>query len=191
MHSESQNFLLDGITFNDYLPMDWEVLAALPGEGEQYRYHRANEELLQNLLLRDETASRENDEPEIVSGHEQFKRLETRLDLLLSLVTEMMANNSSLPAQQTVTLGAHGLCVQTGEDVSTGLEKGALLKIQLYPDPHFPRPLILCTRLVDVQVHGFTVSFCPLEECLQDQLDKYIFRQHRRAIALARKSENS
>ncbi len=186
MHSKSHNSLLDGITFNDYLPIDWEVLTALPSEGEQYRYHRANEELLQNLLLRNETVSQEGDEAEVVNGHEQFNRLEARLDLLLSLVTEMMTNNSHLPTQHVVTFGAYGLCVQAEDDVAS-LENDTLLKIRLYPDPNFPRPLILCARLVDVQAQGFTVNFCPLEESLQDQLDKYIFRQHRRAIALARK----
>ncbi len=187
MYSKSHNSLLDGITFNDYLPMDWEVLAALPSEGEQHRHHRANEELLHNLLLRDEAISQESDEAEVVSGHEQFKRLETRLDLLLSLITEMMTNNSHLPTQHAVTLGAHGLCVQIVDNVIVSLEDGTLLKIRLYPDPHFPRPLILYAQLVDVQAQSFTVNFCPLEERLQDQLDKYIFRQHRRAIALARK----
>jgi len=187
MHSESKNSLLDGITFNDCLPMDWEVLAALPSEGEQYRDHRANEKLLKNLLLKDEVTSQEGDEAEVVSGHEQFERLEARLDLLLNLVTEMMINNRRLPTQRAVTFGAHGLCVQSGGDAVASLENDSLLKVRLYPDPHFPHPLILYAQLVDVQVQSFTVNFCPLEERLQDQLDKYIFRQHRRAIALARK----
>ncbi|MCF6338438.1 MAG: PilZ domain-containing protein [Gammaproteobacteria bacterium] len=187
MHSKSHNSLLDGITFTDYLPVDWEVLATLPSEGEQHRQHRANEELLKNLLLRDEAISQEGDEAEVVSGHEQFKRLETRLDLLLSLVTEMMTNNSHLPMQHAVTLGAYGLCVQIEDNATANLEHGTLLKIRLYLDPHFPRPLILYAQLVDIQTQSFTVNFCPLEECLQDQLDKYIFRQHRRAVALARK----
>ncbi|HHI93305.1 MAG TPA: hypothetical protein ENK04_07315 [Gammaproteobacteria bacterium] len=191
MHTESANSLLEGITFNDYLPMDWEVLPGFPSEGEQYRHHRANEELLQNLLLKDEASAQEGDEVDVTSGHEQFKRLETRLDLLLSLVTEMMASNVSLPMRYAVTLGTRGLCVQTGGEVITCFKKEMLLKVQLYLDPHFPRPLALYTRLVDVQAQSFTVSFYPLEERLQDQLDKYIFRQHRRAIALARRSGNS
>lgn len=191
MHTESQTPLLEGITFNDYLPMDWEVLTSLPGAGEQHRFSRANEELLQNLLLTDEARCQEGEEADAISGHEPLKRLETRLDLLLSLVTEMMVNNSRFPAQYAVTFGAHGLCVQVGDDVVASLERSMLLKIRLYPDPHFPRPLILYTRLVDVQEKNFTVHFFSLEERLQDSLDKYIFRQHRRAIALARKSKHS
>ena len=191
MHTESLNSLLDGITFDDYLPIDWGVLSELPSEGEQRRHHRASEELLQNLLLRDEASSQEGDEVEVVSGCESFKRLETRLDLLLNLVTEMMANNANLPAQHAVILGAHSLCVQTERDAVAGFKKDVLLKVQIYLDPNFPRPLTLYTRLIDVQVKSFIVNFYPLEERLQDQLDKYVFRQHRRAIALARRNENS
>jgi len=192
MHTESLNSLLDGITFDDYLPIDWEVLSELPSEGEQHRHHRASEELLQNLLLRDEASSQESEEVEVAGGgYESFKRLETRLDLLLNLLTEMMASNANLPAQHAVILGAHGLCVQTERDAVACLKKDVLLKIRIYLDPNFPRPLTLYTRLIDVQAKSFIVNFYPLEERLQDQLDKYVFRQHRRAIALARKNENS
>ena len=81
--------------------------------------------------------------------------------------------------------------MQTQSDVSESLKKDALLKIQLFLDPEFPRPLTLCAKLIDVQPQNFTVSFGPLEERLQDLLDKYVFRQHRRAIASSRKSESS
>ncbi len=191
MLNEFQDALLGNIAFNDNLPISWEALPTPLSVGEQHRYQRANEELLQNLLLRDESPSQDDDELEITSGHEHFKRLETRLDLLLSLVTEMMTAEGKLPSVKAVKIGARGLNVQIPEDASTALKNVAFLKIQLYLDPQFPRPLTLCAQLVDTQPLNFTVSFTPLEEQLQDLLDKYVFRQHRRAIALARRSENS
>lgn len=193
MHSDPQNTLLGNIAFNDNLPVSWEPLPALPTEGEQHRFQRENEELLQNFLLRDEAPSQGDDDLESISGHEHFQRLETRLDLLLSLVTEMMTADGKLPPAKSVMIGAHGLRVHASEAeiADTDLEKAVLLKIQLYLDPQFPRPLTLCAKLVDLQPQSFTVSFSPLEERLQDLLDKYVFRQHRRAIALARRRENS
>lgn len=189
MHIEPQDSPLENIAFSDNLPMDWEVLSVLPSDGERHRYQRANEELLQNLLLLDE-APQETEESDLVGDHEHFKRLETRLDLLLSLVTEMMTADGKLPPPKAVTLGARGLCVEIPEGVCDTLQKNALLKIRLYLNPQFPRPLTLCCQLVDTQPQSLTVSFNPLEERLQDLLDKYVFRQHRRAIALARRSEN-
>lgn len=190
MHSEAKNSPLENISFNDHLPVNWEVITALPSEGEQHRHNRANEELLQSLLLRDD-APQDAEETDADSSHEHFKRLETRLDLLLSLVTEMMTADGKLPLSRSVALSAQGLCVQTQNEIGGSFKNEALLKIELYLDPQFPRPLTLCAQLLDIQVQNFTVSFSPLEERLQDLLDKYVFRQHRRAIALARKSEYS
>jgi hypothetical protein len=191
MHSEPQNSPLENIRFTDRLPVAWSTLAALPSEGEQHRDQRANEELLQSLLLRD-GVPQDAEEADAAGEHEHFKRLEARLDLLLSLVMEMMTSNGKLPSSYEVMLSARGLCVQIPSGVGNdGLKKDALLKIQLFLDPRFPRPLTLGAQVVDVQPQNFTVSFSPLEECLQDLLDKYVFRQHRRAIALARRSEIS
>jgi len=190
MRSEEKNSPLENISFNDSLPVSWEVLVEPLSEGEQHRYNRANEELLQSLLLRDE-APQDAEETDADSGHEHFKRLEARLDLLLSLVTELMTADGKRPSCKTVALSARGLHVQIPAESAISFKKEALLKIQLYLDPQFPRPLTLCAQIVDTQPQSFTVSFSPLEERLQDLLDKYVFRQHRRAIALARRSENS
>jgi len=181
---------LKNISFEDNLPITWELLTDLPSEGELHRAQRDNEALLHSLLLRDEIPQ-DIEDADVLSGHEPFKRLETRLDLLLSLVTEMMTASGKLPPSHAINLSAGGFCVQTQTGDAVDFTDNALLQVRLYLDPQFPRPLNLCVQLVDVQLGNFTVRFCPLEGRLQDLLDKYIFRQHRRAVALARKSENS
>jgi hypothetical protein len=191
MSREPQETVLDNISFADQLPIEWVRVPELPSAGEMQRVYCANEEILQNLLLRDDAVSLDTDEGEEESAHEHFKRLETRLDLLLSLMTEMMSRNGSLPPQRTVTISGRGLCVHFQDDVSVDVSKGALLKIDLYLDPQFPRPVTLYAQVVDVQARAFTVGYCPFEARMQDLLDKYVFRQHRRAIALARRSEKS
>ncbi len=169
MSIESLTSLLDGITYTDSLPVDWEVLSELPGESEQNRHNRANEELLQNLLLRDESLP-DSDEVEEGSGQESLKRIETKLDLLLSLMTEMMTANGNLPQKHTLTLGAHGLCVHIREEDVSLMKKGLLLRIRLYLDSQFPRPLDLYGHLVDVQADSFTLTYCSLGVRLQDLL---------------------
>jgi hypothetical protein len=190
MSREPQHTLLENISFTDNLPIKWSVLAQLPSDGEMQRHYRDDEELLQNVLLSADVLSQDGDEEESDSAQEHFKRLEARLDLLLSLVTEMMSRNGNLPPAQAVTISGQGLCVQSGEAADNGINQQSLLKIELYLDPQFPRPLTLYAQPVDVQAHEFTVKFSPMESQLQDLLDKYVFRQHRRAIALARRSEN-
>lgn len=190
MSREPQNTLLENISFTDNLPIKWSVLPQLPSDGEIQRHYRDDEELLQNVLLNADFVSQDGDEEELDNAHEHFQRLEARLDLLLSLVTEMMSGNGNLPPPQAVTISGQGLRVQSGDAAECDINQDTLLKVDLYLDPQFPRPLTLYAYPVDVQEHEFTVKFSPLESHLQDLLDKYVFRQHRRAIALARKSEN-
>ena len=180
---------MEGITYNDRLPVAWEILPGSQSGGERHRLDRANEELLQNLLLLDE-ASQDTEDQEEGRGLEHFKRLEAKVDLLLSLVAEMMTSNGGLPERRVLSLGTHGLCVHAEAGKLEPLKAGTLLRIRLYLDPQFPRPLDLCGYLTAVHADSFTVSYCPLEDALQGLLDKYVFRQHRRAIALARRREN-
>lgn len=187
MNSEAQSPQLEGITYGDRLPLTWELLPGPPSEGERHRLNRANEELLQNLLLLDE-ATQDIEEKEEGGGQEHIKRLEAKLDLLLSLVSEMMTTNGAQPEQYALTLGTRGLCVHTEKGIAQ--KEGALLRIRLYLNPQFPRPLDICGYLTAVQADGFTVTYCPFEESLQSLMDKYVFRQHRRAVALARRREN-
>ena len=191
MSTSASESPLQGITYTDTLPIAWEQLAELPSEGELQRYYRNNEELLQNLLFRDDALSHDSEKEDEDSALEHFKRLESRLDLLTSLVSEMLSQNGQLPPRHTVTLSGQGLSVQTDQTDLTAENRAPLLKISLYLDPHFPRPLTLFGQSSEVQPEIFIVRFKPVEGRLQDLLDKYLFRQHRRAIALSRRSENS
>lgn len=188
MNPQTQHSLMEGISYSDRLPVTWEILSGLPSDGECHRLNRANEELLQHLLLLDE-APQDTEEKEEGGGQEHIIRLEAKIDLLLGLVTEMMAGNGNLPERHDVTLGAHGIIVQGGPVEVKALKVGMPLRVRLYLAPQFPRPLELFGNVAATQGEDFTVTYNPLEEGLQSLLDKYVFRQHRRAIAMARRRE--
>lgn len=188
MTAESPDSPLQGISYRDQLPVTWQLLTALPSEGEQHRLDRANEELLHALLVRDEV-HQENEDLEEGAGLEHYRRLEAKLDLLLGLVTEMLAARGGLPAAHDLTLGTKGLCIHVAAEEMSDLKEGNLLRIQLYLDVQLPRPLQIFGVLTAVEVDSFTVSFYPLQERVQDLLDKFVFRQHRRAIALRKRAE--
>lgn len=190
MKTESSIPLLEGINYSDNLPIEWEILSELPSQGEIQRNNNTNEELLQNLLLHDE-ASQDVEEIEKGAAQEHFKRLETKLDLLLSLVAEMIAERRRLPREHLLSLAASGLRVSTQADELTRLSDGDLLRLRIYLDPQIPRPFDICGHIVAVQASGFVLRFCQLEPHLQDLLDKWVFRHHRRAIASSRLSSHS
>ena len=187
MSSDAQAPYVEGISYRDKLPIDWVVVAGLPSAGEQHRLDRANEALLQQLLLKDELHLQEHEDVDEGGYREHLLRLEAKLDLLVGLVTEMVAVNGNLPSRHDLVLGTHGLCVfQPGEHPSS-LKEGVLLRIRLYLDTHFPHPLELFATLVNTQMDSFSVELCPVEAHLQDLLDKFVFRQHRRDIAFRKR----
>jgi hypothetical protein len=188
MSDESQTSLLEGVTYRDNLPIDWEVVSALPGEGEQHRLNHSNEDLLQTLLILDEPYQDTEDEGE-GPGHGHLRHLEAKLDLVLSLVGEMLAAAVVLPKPHPMQIGAQGLCLTTGGEGI--VQVGNLLKMKLYLDSKIPRPLQLYAHVRAVDEGGFTLEYIPLEPVLQDLLDKYVFRQHRRAIASSRHTQKT
>lgn len=177
---------LDGITYKDRLPISWQRSSMLPSESEQHRIDRDNQELLEALLVLAEPAQDSEDEQE--SGdHNHLRRLDAKLNLLMSLVRELLAAAVTLPDEQMLQLGVHGLCID--EVSATDLQNvqvESLLKIRLFLDPKFPRPLILFAHVSRVDKGSIILTYTPLAVVVQDLLDKHVFRYHRRAIALKR-----
>lgn len=188
MSTEPQTSLLQGVTYRDNLPIDWEVVSSLPCDGERHRLDRGNEDLLQTLLILDEPFQ-EGEEEGDGPGHGHLRYLEAKLDLLLSLVGEMLAAAVALPQAQPLQIGAQGLRVQVAD--KGAVQVGNLLKIRLFLDDKIPRPVQLYGQVQAVQSDGFTLRYTPLEPALQDLLDRYVFRQHRRAIALSRQAQKT
>jgi hypothetical protein len=176
---------LEGISYSDRLPIDWELVAAMPSEGELHRLQRSNEGILQTLLILDEPFLDE-EEGEVPT---HLRRLEAKVDLLVSLMGEMLATAVAMPSPHPVQISAQALAVE-----STGakrVEAGNLLKIRLFLDSNIPRPLQLYGQVRAVQGESFILDYAPVEMALQDLLDKFVFRQHRRAIALSRHTQKS
>jgi hypothetical protein len=178
---------LEGITYTDNLPLAWEQISDMPGDGELNRINRDNEDLLQALLILTEPLS-EHEEEDEGPGSENLKRVEAKLNLMLGLLGEILLANYLLPDTWAVQVGTRGFSVH--DKKGSDLSNDSLLKIKLYLDPKFPRPLLLYGRVQDVHDDGFALKYLPLEARLQDLLDKYVFRQHRRAVALSRRREN-
>lgn len=177
---------IEGITYEDRLPVSWEVSYSLPSDSEQHRFDTNNHELLDALLILGEATQDAEDEAEGV-GHGDLRRLDVKLNLLMSLVRELLAAAVTLPKEQPILLGVKGLSI-SGADTA-GMQVGQLLKIRLFLDPNFPRPFVFFARVTVVANDAFSVAHCPLSEAIQDLFDKYVFRHHRRAIAMNRQRD--
>ncbi len=169
-----------GVHFQAELPVAWEPLPAPPAE--QVSGSQANEELLGNLLILDEAVA----DPEEDAQQEHWRRVEAKLDLMLSLLGEVLAGQCGLPAARPVRLGGGVLCVDGISDQPLPAA-GDWLRVQLYLMPGIPRPLVVVAEVLPSETpKRLLLRLTGLPETTRDLLERFVFRQHRRAIAQAR-----
>ena len=111
------------------------------------------------------------------------------------MVGKLLGESSELPASETVLLGESALqFTANNAQIGNELIKGALLSIELFLSPRFPSPLKLFTQIEVLQRHETTSTvlgqLIGIDDKVLDLIGKFIFREHRRAIAHAKhKSE--
>ena len=119
--------------------------------------------------------------------HGDLHRIEQRLDLILSLVGQLLAQQTNPPAAQTVLLGMAGVCWQ--ENSPPPPAEQLLIELFLHPRTN---PLCLKATVAEVlnsNNHMYcVVRFAKVEQTLHELMEKWIFRQHRLAVAQARRS---
>ena len=169
-----------GVHFQAKLPVAWEPLP--PDAAGQVSGNLANEELLGSLLVLDEAIA----DPEEDAQQEHWRRVEAKLDLMLSLLGEMLAGQQGLPAARPMCLGGEVLCIDGISDQPLPAA-GDWLRLQLYLMPSIPRPLVVAAEVLSTETpNRLLLRLTGLSETTQDLLERFVFRQHRRTIAQAR-----
>ena len=176
--------LADGLVFEDALPLCWEVVDDLPDAAHLARLNEADEALLRVISALEEYRPEPGEEHAEVA--QELARLDFKLSLVLDLVGQLLSRQLTLPESLPVRLGARGLEWPAADPP----RPGAHLIVSLYLHPGYPRPLELPGVVAGVDplpVGGrVRLAFRGLGEPVEDWLEKFIFRHHRRSIAHAR-----
>ncbi len=171
-----------GVHFQAELPIAWEPLPGPPAAAGEASVQLANEDLLGNLLVLDEAVA----DAEEDAQQEHWRRVEAKLDLVLSLLGEMLARQQGLPTARRVCLGGEVLCID-GADNQPLPAPGAWLRLRVYLMPSIPRPLVVAAEVLPSETpKRLLLRLAGLPESTRDLLERFVFRQHRRAIAQAR-----
>ncbi len=183
--SDTANLLGTGLLYEDRLPLHWQLTEAAVVEGGASHVDEANAEFLRIMAALEEHPPEPTEErPEI--AHE-MRRLESKVDLLLSMVSRLLARQRPLPDAVPLRLSATGIEWLS----SPAPAKGKYVLLDLYLSRDFPLPLLLTGRVAQVTEEGVskrvTVIFEGLGGTVRDWLDKIVFRQHRRRIAHSRR----
>jgi len=171
-----------GVSFQAELPIEWEPLVTAPGLDELAGVDARNRELLSALLLCDEAASEVEEEAQ----GEHWHRLDAKLDLVLSLLGELLLQQRGMPPARRLRLAGEWLAIEAcpGEELPA---IGERLRLRLYLSPRIPRPLDLLARVSEKDETGLVrLQFDAIADATRDLLERHVFRQHRRAVALAR-----
>ena len=178
MHHQTPDSFGTGLVLEDRLPLRWRVAEA-PSVAPPLQL--SNEETLRVILSLDEHHVEASDEnPEF--AHE-VQRLETKINLILELVSQVLARQLQLPESLPVRLSAQEIEWET----ATAPAVGSAVLIEAYVCPRYPRPLFLPATVKDSSSGRVRAVFDELGAPVQDLLEKLIFRHHRRLIAAARR----
>jgi hypothetical protein len=180
-----ESFLGDGLIFEEALPVVWTP--APPPEGLALaRLNADNHQLLGAEASLDEVRVHEALKDESPALIQELQRLEYKVNILLRLTAELALRNSGLPPAQRVRMTSHALEWFAAQAPAVGTS--GLLAV--YINPALPQPVKLSCVVAGERIHEsqriVQLRFSGLSDAVVEQLDKLIFRHHRRLVAGAR-----
>lgn len=187
------NFL-EGIFYEDSVPLEWRFLSSLPTPTEQLHLTHKNCQVLQALLSMDSMIHESDDEVD-PSTHE-LVRLDNKLNLLLGMVGKLLAQTLQMPDPVTVCIGASAMQFElSAEQVDIlAAHPGQAVMLEIYFNSQLPEVVNLCAELsVKSDTHAVAVALAKyrdMEPKVLELLEKYIFRQHRRSIAQSKNAHS-
>jgi hypothetical protein len=178
-------FLGDGLIFEDVLPVLWTA-GPLPEGSTLARLNSDNHQLLGAEASLDEVRVHEALKDESPALVHELQRLEYKVNILLRLTAELAVRNSGLPPAQRVRLTSRAL-----EWFGAGTPAvGATGLLAVYINSSLPQavkiPCAVAGEHSEDKVRVAHMRFCGLSEAVTEQLEKLIFRHHRRLVAGAR-----
>ena len=182
---ENNDSFFQGLYYESNISLVWQIVGGLPADNELVTINEDNSRFLKALAALSEGAPDAGEElPQTAA---ELQRLDLKLNLLLEIVGELLANQRTLPAPTKVRLGHTGI-EWLSEDCPPS---GAHVCIEVYLRSELPSPLKFhgVAVLTDAEAGSGSASrrvqvrFAGLNPALQDDLEKFIFRRHRRSIA--------
>jgi len=181
------NYLGDGLVYVDDVPVRWSMLDATPSDTRLAILNDENERLLRYVSSLDEYLHESKDGDPL--AHD-VARLEFKVNILMEMVSQVLAQKLDLPAASRLEMNANGLVCHMPEAPVCGRQ----FQLSVYLNRQYLKPLEVCASVVGIESSGegtvkVALQFQGLSEIVQDHLERLIFRQHRRMVALLHQSE--
>jgi hypothetical protein len=186
--SRPDNGSFDGIALYERLPFSWSP-APIGDAAELDLVNHDAARALQALAVFEEMPR----EMAVADaghhhGNQELLHLQVKVDVLLSLVSRLLADQAGTPARHSMVLRAHSL-EWTGP-AQDGVKPGDTGYAVVYPNPMLPLPLRIPGRIASsVERSGarwLLTRFEQLSPAVSAGLEKLVFRRHRRQIAFTK-----
>jgi hypothetical protein len=173
--------IYDKIAYEDLLPVRWRPEPAAPTDVQAAHYAERNLRVLQACDALEEHGQLDKKKADDDSPHSaDLMRLDFKLNVLLDLVGQLLAQTQPRPQSTQIRFNAMGATWKTGENLRPG-EHGVL---EITLRDVIVQPLHLPAELVPGADAGFArARFLALGETVADHIEKLVFRRHRRKIA--------
>ena len=174
-----------GLAYHDEMPFGFRALAAIPEEAELRRLNSENQQILQLDASLEERhpVDAKDDDPVM---RREFERLESKLNVIMQLLSRLLARENILPEDRKFRLAADG--IEWDNDAPLKVDSVGI--VTLHINRTLPHALELPGKIVGCNQRGnkYRVAFVfdGVAANVIDLLEKMIFRHHRRAIALKR-----
>jgi hypothetical protein len=188
---EIEDPLKENLVCRQEIPLRWRKLEGELSDSEIMMIHNDNLKFMEVLLSGEDTADVEQHRDKEVL--KELHKIDAKLNLLMNWFSRIIWQQQEFPTPQTVDLSAKGLqFVHNDQGSGEEVVENDELFIEMFLEPRYPQPFITLAKVlrVNTQPQGreVLVRFIHLSEQTQEWLNKYVFRLHRRQVALARKS---
>lgn len=175
----------EGLAIEDIVPVSWEEADFTHSAALEH----ANEDTaraLQAIAVYEETPRSPTDD--LMNSRADSTRLEAKVDLILSLLSNIVSERTGMPESRAIVLRSGSLEWQVAPTEDPG--RGTTGIISAWINTHLPLPLRLPCRVDRViERNGYQwaqARFEYLAPSVSDGLGQVIFRHHRRQVAMSR-----
>jgi len=171
----------EGLVLTDRLPVSVQVLDTLPEKYELAVADQENESFLKTSLVWQEPV----DLDDLDQVGQELRRQDLKISLLLEMMSELLAQNNTIPKPRKLKLSTKGLAFGSG---TVELNAGQQVSVMIYIVPSFPKALKLYGEIHKSEDGKVTmIAFEGVSQSVKEALDKLIFRHHRREVAMVRR----
>jgi hypothetical protein len=177
----------EGIALFERLPFAWTP-SPLGDAAELDHMNHETARALQALSVFEEMPRELAAADTVHHGSQELLHLQVKVDVLLSLMGRLLADQAGAPARHSVVLRANS--IEWAGPAQQGLKPGDTGYAVVYPNPVLPLPLRIPSRVASSVERSGTrwlqARFEHLAPHVSAGLEKLVFRRHRRQVAFTK-----